>query len=54
MGRKGVELSVIATLSDHNDERDVADEASWEDLAERVKALVAEPKYAEISAMVFR
>lgn len=49
-----MELAVAASLSDHNDEQDGADEALWTDLQERVKAIIADPRYEAIEPIAIR
>lgn len=39
----------MATLSAHNDERDVRDEQLWDELYRKVAELIADPRYAVIS-----
>ena len=52
MGRQMESFKVTASLSSHNSEQDDIDEALWEDLCEKIKALAADPKYAGIGAPV--
>lgn len=44
-------LSISATVSRHNSEKDVEHDALWADLSDRVRSIVEEPKYESIIAM---
>lgn len=48
MGREMVGIKVYATLSSHNSEQDDLDQALWDDLTSRIKAMCGEPKYDDI------
>lgn len=52
MGRIQEQLTVTAYLSNHNDPQDEADEKAWNELRERVKALVYEARYVGIDPSV--
>lgn len=48
MGRDRVGIDIVAYVGRRND----ADDELWDELRERVKAIVEDPKYAEITPMV--
>lgn len=51
MGRDWVNIiEVHASVSRHNSEQDVTDDALVEELRERIQQIVDEPKYKEINA----
>lgn len=52
MGRQMAELTVTASLSRHNDERDDADNQAWERFAELVRQLAEREEFKDISLMV--
>lgn len=52
MGRRVVELTVSATLSDHNSDEDKTDQALWDLLRDHLKVAVSDPVYEPISVMV--
>lgn len=41
-------LTVIASVSRHNSERDRLHDELWDELVERIEALCNDPKYADI------
>lgn len=53
MGSNSQSLKVVATTSAHNDERDDADEALWDELRGKIEVLVNDPAYSGITAMIF-
>jgi len=53
MGRNQVELKVTAALSSHNSEQDEIDEALWEEIEERIKAIISESRYEDIRPMAW-
>ena len=53
MGREMISLKVFATLSSHNSDEDVRDQALWDDLQKRIEELCAEPRYRPITPMTF-
>jgi hypothetical protein len=48
MGRDFADITVSVRLSKHNSEQDEVDAALARDLAQRIKAIAEEPKYAGI------
>lgn len=52
MGYTAISMLVTANLSAHNSQQDDDDQALWDDLASRVRALADEAKYKPICAMV--
>lgn len=52
MGRNMVELTVTASLSSHNDERDERDGQAWERFAAEVRELAEREEFKDISLMV--
>ena len=53
MGRDRVGIDIVAYVGRRNDPDDERDDELWEELRERVKAIVEDPKYAEITPMVW-
>lgn len=53
MGRESVELKVVASVSRHNSPKDDEHDALWAELHDRIQAIVEEPKYEPIIAMMF-
>lgn len=52
MGRKMVELTVTAALSNHNSEQDEVDGRAWERFATEVRTLAEREEFADISLTV--
>jgi hypothetical protein len=50
VGRTCEEFKVSAMLSRHNSEQDRIDDALWEELQARVRAICQEHRYASIAA----
>ena len=40
MGYRQVQVTVVASLSNHNSEQDQKDQEAWDDLVEAIKGLV--------------
>lgn len=53
MGYSTVGLQVSGSVSRHNSERDKQDDALWEELHDRIVALCSDPRYEQVSPMVF-
>jgi hypothetical protein len=53
MGSERAQMSITALLSRHNSDRDIEDNRLWAELVGRVKAIAADPRYAEIMVDVF-
>jgi hypothetical protein len=54
MGRKAGRIEIATHLSDHNDEQDEIDERLHDEIVARVKLILEDPKYADISPWVIR
>jgi hypothetical protein len=52
MGYDSRRIEITASVSRHNSENDALHDALWEDLGTRVSAIVNEPQYEEILAMI--
>lgn len=52
MGRKHFDMQIDCSVSNHNSDQDLKDEASWEEFVNRVKAIASEHRYAEIGIEV--
>jgi hypothetical protein len=50
MGYESRHVEIHATVSRHNDDRDSRHDALWDDLVERIRAIVKEAQYDEITA----
>lgn len=48
MGRRQEEVRVVVTLSDHNSECDVTDRQLLAELADEIRKVAEQPKYADI------
>lgn len=48
MGRETFDITTSVRLSRHNSDQDDIDDALAHDLAQRIKAIAEEPKYADI------
>lgn len=48
MGRDGVSFTIYASLSNHNSEQDVIDEALWDELCAKIQKIAAQKKYEGI------
>lgn len=52
MGYDARRLEIVAHVSRHNSPKDDRHDELWEDLMERIQAIVDDPKYQEIRAWV--
>ncbi len=48
MGRITAELTITASLSDHNSDEDAADRGTWARFAAEVRSLAEKPEYREL------
>ena len=51
MGYEQVSMTITASLSNHNSERDVTDRALWTELQARVQAILGDPRFDSIMPM---
>ncbi len=54
MGRQWVELRITGSVSRHNSEQDLRDDALWDELIASVRAIVEDPKFEGIGATLDR
>lgn len=52
MGYERTELTITASVSRHNSDRDIAHDLLWALLVERIEALIESPEFADISPMI--
>lgn len=52
MGRQWEDFKVCASLSRHNSEQDIIDDALWEEFQERVRLIAMEHRYEPINLLV--
>lgn len=50
MGQDSVQIRIVASLSNHNSQRDVTDHALWDELEKRLKVVVEDPLFEPINA----
>lgn len=52
MGYTQQSITIIASTSNHWDERDERDEALWDEFVEKVRRLASEPRYESLNIIV--
>jgi hypothetical protein len=48
VGRHYNTIEITGSVSRHNEERDRADDRSWEELVAEIRAVIAQDKYADL------